>query len=56
VKREQETNLTSLCSTITPLCYDANGVARPASGAWDIGAYQYQSGSTGVPTALGWMF
>ena len=34
-------NLTSLCSTIAPLCYDAAGVARPPTGAWDIGAYQY---------------
>jgi len=35
------TNLTSLCRTIAPLCYDAAGVARPTTGAWDIGAYQH---------------
>jgi hypothetical protein len=35
------TNLTSLCSTIPALCYDKAGNARPSTGAWDIGAYQY---------------
>lgn len=34
-------NLTSLCGTIPELCRDRNGVARPATGAWDIGAYAY---------------
>ena len=34
-------NLTSLCGTFTSLCVDAAGVARPAAGAWDIGAYQF---------------
>jgi hypothetical protein len=41
-------NLTSLCSTIAPLCYDKNGVQRPAVGAWDIGAYNGPSGGGGV--------
>ena len=39
-------NLTSLCGTIPELCLDRNGVARPASGAWDIGAYQYEASGT----------
>lgn len=40
-------NLTSLCSTsvggisLAPLCADIKGVARPANGAWNAGAYQY---------------
>ena len=35
-------NLSSLCATpgLGPLCYDKNGVARPLTGPWDIGAYQ----------------
>lgn len=37
-------NLTSL--GITALDTDAAGVARPASGAWDIGAYQFIPGSS----------
>jgi hypothetical protein len=42
-------NLTSLCSgTVTALCQDAAGIARPASGAWDSGAYQF-SGTTPPP-------
>lgn len=36
------TNLTSL--GITALNSDKNGIPRPSSGAWDIGAYQYVSG------------
>jgi hypothetical protein len=44
------TNLTSLCGRIPPLCYDAAGVARPATGAWDIGAYQHLQPDP--PTAL----
>lgn len=36
------TNLTSLCSgVLTALCLDAAGVARPSSGAWDAGAFQF---------------
>lgn len=44
------TNLTSL--GITALNSDISGVARPSSGPWDIGAYQYssQQGTT-PPTA-----
>ena len=37
------TNLTSLCSTLRPLCYDAAGNARPPTGPWDIGAYEAPS-------------
>jgi hypothetical protein len=35
-------NLSSLCATpgLGPLCYDKNGVARPLTGPWDIGAFQ----------------
>lgn len=44
-------NLTSICvgrpnPGLGALCYDALGNARPATGAWDIGAYQYQSGAS----------
>ena len=39
-------NLTSL--GITALNSDKAGVARPSSGAWDIGAYQYGTGSGSV--------
>ena len=39
-------NLTSL--GITGLDTDAAGVARPATGAWDIGAYQYNGASYNV--------
>jgi len=34
-------NLTSLCSTESQICADKAGIARPASGAWDAGAYQF---------------
>jgi hypothetical protein len=35
-------NLTSFCSGyFTALCADVNGVARPASGGWQSGAYVY---------------
>jgi hypothetical protein len=34
------TNLTSLCSTVAELCSDFYGTARPAVGAWDVGAVQ----------------
>lgn len=41
------TNLTSL--GIAALNSDKNGVARPGSGAWDAGAYQFGSGSAPQP-------
>ncbi len=35
-------NLTNLCSgNLAPLCSDKAGTARPASGNWDDGAYQF---------------
>lgn len=37
-------NLTSYCTMVPPLCNDAAGNARPATGPWDMGAYQYSSG------------
>ncbi len=37
-------NLTSLCSgDLVALCSDISGIARPGSGSWDIGAYQFQA-------------
>jgi hypothetical protein len=47
------TNLTSLCSTIAPLCYDAAGNARPATGAWDVGAYNHLTGVNAGGSFLG---
>jgi hypothetical protein len=46
VARGTGVNLTSLCTSLSEpaLCMDKDGVARPASGAWDIGAYQYGAG------------
>lgn len=45
-------NLTSL--GITALNTDAAGVARPSTGAWDIGAFQFstQTGGVNPPTGL----
>lgn len=44
------TNLTSLCTgNLAPLCSDAAGNARPSSGAWDAGAYQYGSVAASAP-------
>ena len=38
-------NLTSLCTgNLTLLCDDITGAARPTTGAWTIGAYNYASG------------
>lgn len=47
-------NLTSLCSgNLSALCSDINGNARPTSGGWQSGAYQFSSGSSvQPPTAL----
>ena len=49
------TNLYSICNGqanpgLGALCLDRNGVARPASGAWDAGAFQYSSGGGGDTT------
>jgi hypothetical protein len=44
-------NLTNLCATslnglsLSALCSDINGNARPTSGGWQAGAYQYGSGT-----------
>jgi hypothetical protein len=58
-------NLTALCTgQMAPLCYDkpptvgkggslSGANARPASGAWDIGAYEYQSDDTTAPAVTG---
>jgi len=44
-------NLTSSCSgSLTGLCTDAASVARPSSGTWTAGAYQYGS-SPAIPKA-----
>jgi hypothetical protein len=46
------TNLTSLCNSdpnLVPLCSDKAGRPRPASGAWDAGAYEYVSATTPNP-------
>jgi hypothetical protein len=43
-------NLTSLCSgNLASLCSDMAGIARPASGAWDAGAYQNSSSGAPMP-------
>src|SRR5262249_33694153 len=54
------TNLTSICSGqpvpgLGALCSDKTGVARPASGSWDAGAYQSKepSGTPPVITSAG---
>ena len=46
------TNLYSTCNGqpnpgLGALCFDAAGVARPSSAAWDIGAYQYVPATNG---------
>jgi hypothetical protein len=33
------------------MCLDRAGNARPASGAWDIGAYEYVSSTDTTPPA-----
>ena len=43
------TNLSNLCiknggSLPNALCSDINGITRPSSAAWDVGAYQYTGG------------
>jgi hypothetical protein len=53
------TNFYSLCNGqanpgLGALCYDQNGSARPSTGAWDVGAINYSSGTTppAPPTGL----
>jgi chitodextrinase len=47
------TNLTSLCSgSLASLCTSFNGLTRPASAAWDAGAYQLDTIPPSVPTGL----
>jgi len=54
------TNLYSICNGqpnpgLGALCFDKNGIARPASGNWDAGAFNYGSVSSGAvqpPTGL----
>jgi hypothetical protein len=41
-------NLTSL--GITALDFDKNGIPRPSTGPWDIGAYQFGQGTTTLPS------
>jgi hypothetical protein len=44
------TNLSALCTgPLVPLCRDKGGNSRPASGAWDVGAYN--SGTSTPPPA-----
>jgi hypothetical protein len=31
----------TLCGSVPSACEDAAGVARPTTGAWDIGAYEH---------------
>ncbi len=50
-------NLYSTCNGqanpgLGALCSDRNGVARPTSGAWDIGASQYATATVVPPTGL----
>lgn len=46
-------NLTSLCTgDLAPLCMDIAGNSRPASGAWDAGAYQISSSQPAPPQDL----
>ena len=45
-------NLTSYCSTAAGLCTDALGYARPSTGSWTMGAFQY-TGSAPAPVLVG---
>lgn len=49
-------NFTSLCGSnanLAPLCSDVNGNARPSTGGWQAGAYQFSGGSIpSAPTGL----
>jgi len=42
-------NLSAYCSSMIGLCRDKGGNPRPTTGAWDIGAYEYQSGGNPPP-------
>jgi hypothetical protein len=51
------TNLYSVCNGqpnpgLGALCYDKAGNARPTSGAWDIGAYNYTDPAPAPPTGV----
>lgn len=43
-------NLTSFFTNLGLTPFDKDGVARPTSGAWDIGPYQFSSGGGGTTT------
>jgi hypothetical protein len=50
------TNLYSVCNGqpnpgLGALCYDITGAARPTSGAWDVGAYNFGTNSASAPPA-----
>lgn len=49
-------NLSSLCTSnptrLAKLCYDRLGNARPASGAWDMGATNYGGSSPPTPASV----
>jgi hypothetical protein len=55
-------NLTSLCGAVPELCFDKAGNPRPATGAWDAGAYQsapantfyVRAGATGNGSGSDW--
>jgi hypothetical protein len=44
------TNLSSNAAACPEIVFDRDGNKRPASGAWDIGPYQYVSGGGPTPT------
>jgi hypothetical protein len=39
-------NLSAYCATVPAACFDKAGVPRPATGPWDIGAFQSSQAST----------
>jgi hypothetical protein len=45
-------NSIDICATVAALCTDAAGNTRPTSGSWDIGAYQYVSGTVAPPSGV----
>ena len=49
----QAINLTSSCTSTLAVCTDKDGAARPSSGAWDLGAYEFSSSNApSAPTGL----